>query len=245
MDLDVIAELDPLTGLPRIDDRPPALRWVEALDEGPHQAIKHQQTSPTHMEANLSQTKATHALQPNKAKPRKTPDIAPPEEVNLALVEQLLTELGYTCEWPEHDMLAAEADTHHLVVQIIEHIPIILMAEWVDLVEDLPPQDALRFANRLNDTIWGARFKLMEPSSEDLQCSPDLPPDNNPLWVEVELPYGAGLVPTQIVKSAAILAKAVEEAIDIGIEQGVVDPGVYCEVEDADEWSPQWSTKRH
>jgi hypothetical protein len=35
MDLDVIAELDPLTGLPRIDDRPPALRWIEALDHGP------------------------------------------------------------------------------------------------------------------------------------------------------------------------------------------------------------------
>jgi hypothetical protein len=245
MDLDVIADIDPTTGQPRFEDRPRALRWIEALDEDPHQAIKHQQKSPTHMETNSSQTKATHTLQPNKAKPKKTPAITPPEAVDLALVEQVLNGLGYRCEWPEQDMLAAVTDTHHFVVQIIEHIPMILMAEWVELVENLPPQDALRFANRLNDTIWGARFKLMEPSSEDLQCSPDLPPDNNPLWVEVELHYGAGLVPIQVAKSAAILAKAIEEAIDIGIEQGVVDPGVYYEVDDADEWSPHWSTKRH
>lgn len=35
MDLDVIAELDPLTRQPRIEDRPRALRWIEALDQGP------------------------------------------------------------------------------------------------------------------------------------------------------------------------------------------------------------------
>jgi hypothetical protein len=35
MDLDVIAELDPLTGQPRIEDRQRALRWIEALDHGP------------------------------------------------------------------------------------------------------------------------------------------------------------------------------------------------------------------
>jgi len=232
-DIDAFSHLDPATGTPLCDNQSPARRWMDALDVGPAQTINNvttlMKTNPT--------TTAGDTATPHTTQTKTMPQVVPPDQVDLELMEQLLTDLGYRCNWPEPDMLAAETDTHHLVVHIIEHIPIILIAGWVDLAEDLPPQDALRFANRLNDTIWGARFKLMEPSSEDLQCSPNLPPDNNPLWVEVELHYGAGLVLTQVAKSTAILAKAVEEAIDIGIEQGVVD--------DADEWSPHWSTKSH
>ena len=35
MDLDVIAEVDPLTGQSRVEDRPRALRWLESLHCGP------------------------------------------------------------------------------------------------------------------------------------------------------------------------------------------------------------------
>lgn len=35
IDVDIIAEVDPLTGQSRVEDRPRALRWIEALDQGP------------------------------------------------------------------------------------------------------------------------------------------------------------------------------------------------------------------
>ena len=40
MDLDVIADINPTTGQPQVEDRPRALRWIEALDEGPNPAFK-------------------------------------------------------------------------------------------------------------------------------------------------------------------------------------------------------------
>ena len=35
MDLDVITDIDPTTGQPRIEDKPRALCWIEALDQCP------------------------------------------------------------------------------------------------------------------------------------------------------------------------------------------------------------------
>ena len=40
IDIDIIAELDPTTGQPRVEERSRALRWIEALDEGPNPAFK-------------------------------------------------------------------------------------------------------------------------------------------------------------------------------------------------------------
>jgi hypothetical protein len=42
MDFDIIAEVDPLTGLPRVDDRPRARRWLESLHYGPDNTTKKQ-----------------------------------------------------------------------------------------------------------------------------------------------------------------------------------------------------------
>ncbi len=190
-------------------------------------------------------TTAGDTATPHTAETRTMPQVVPPDKVHLGLVEHLLTELGYRCKWPERDMLAAATDTSHFVVHIMEHMPMILMAAFVELVEGLPQLDALRFANRLNDALLGARFKLMEPSSEDLQCCPDLPPDNNPLWVEVELHYGAGLLPSQVAKSATILADAVQEAIDLGIEQAAVDPSTYYETNNSHDRSPRCASQSY
>jgi hypothetical protein len=35
IDVDLIAELDPTTGQPRVEDRPRARRWLESLHYGP------------------------------------------------------------------------------------------------------------------------------------------------------------------------------------------------------------------
>ena len=48
MDLDVIAEVDPLTGLSRVGDRPRALRWLESLHCGPDNNNEEKAPLPLH-----------------------------------------------------------------------------------------------------------------------------------------------------------------------------------------------------
>jgi len=40
IDTDIIAHLDPQTGLPAVDLRSSARRWLDELDEEPHQTIE-------------------------------------------------------------------------------------------------------------------------------------------------------------------------------------------------------------
>jgi hypothetical protein len=223
MDVDSITDLDQATGLPQLSAKPWQQRWLEALDEGPDPEIKHQQQTPKDMKTDSSKTKATQIAEPNKTKQKTTPKIVRPEEVDLALLEQVLTRLGCSCDWPQRDMLLAATETCRFLVQIIDQRTTVLLSAFVELTENLPPLDALRFANRLNDGTFGARFKFIEPSTKGAQCSSCLPLDTNPLWVEVELTYEHGLVPAQLAKAATHLTETFEETIGLGVEQGVID----------------------
>jgi hypothetical protein len=228
-DIDLIANLDKATGLPEVDHRSPAQRWLGAMHHGPEQhgtAHLHLTPPPPFGQVGADPTKNPTKAAPTAAQQKKEQnnmsnkhnrDLFEASKLNNQTIERLLLQHGFPAEI-EGTWVHAKMHHYDLFFNITDHIPLVDLAGAIGLRQGISLKKSLRFLNHLNNATPLVRFTFGEAITP---CDDEI--DLTDLWGNVALPIRAGFSSKQFIEALDLLFRGLDYAQAAAVEAGFVE----------------------
>lgn len=229
-DIDIVADLAPRTGLPVVDSRPNARRWLESLAYGPEydntmNASAHKQNfgpvgagTKTKQKLSAPDPRSNKNTNNNKLNMNTNHDhgLLEASELKIENIERLLLKHGFDAQI-ECDWITVTMPRWSLFINLVDDLPAVDLAGAFELRRGISTRQTLRFLNYCNNENRVVRFSLWEPPTHDAI-------DLTDLWGNVALPIRSGFSARQFVAALDLLCNGLEDAHAAAVEAGLVDP---------------------